>query len=378
MTTPTRAGVVSTIITAYNRPVLLAEAVASVLGQSYRPIEIVIVDDGSTDHTGAVGAGLAASHPDLVRYIRQENRGPAAASNAGLRVVTGEFIQFLDSDDLLAPQKFTQQVAGLRASPECGISYCQTQEYVMGDRPSGVPSRRTGQALERLFPALVSGRVWPSPSPLYRRAVIDANGFFVDSSIYQDWEYECRAAARRVRLHYCPAVLADVRHTHHLEGREKGSVTGERLRDYAGVLELMFHHTVHPDVSTRDRDGLAGRLFAAARQCGAGGYPAEARRCLDLALAASGSRRSRRIRWFAVLVSLVGWPRADDWCARAGRSSVLASWRVTRRQPAALMALWRHRAAEAAHTIAGQPLARWPALLWERWTHRRSRVGAKA
>src|SRR6516162_5891082 len=106
-------GLVSTIIAVHNRPLLLREAVASVLAQTYRPIEIIIVNDGSTDETGREAEALAVIHPE-VRAIHRENGGPGAARETGRLVAQGEFIQYLDSDDLLLPSKFERQVAGLR------------------------------------------------------------------------------------------------------------------------------------------------------------------------------------------------------------------------------------------------------------------------
>src|SRR4051812_13992958 len=92
---------VSTIIPVFNRPAMLREAVTSVLSQTYRPIEVIIVDDGSTDDdTPRAIAELAERHPD-VRGIRRTNGGPGLAREAGRGESRGDFIQYLDSDDLL-------------------------------------------------------------------------------------------------------------------------------------------------------------------------------------------------------------------------------------------------------------------------------------
>src|SRR5262245_21086983 len=96
-------GLVSTIIPVYNRPALLSEAVTSVLAQTYRPIEIIIVDDGSTDATPEIAQSLASAHPTEIRWLRIINGGPGAAREAGRRCARGAFIQYLDSDDLLHP-----------------------------------------------------------------------------------------------------------------------------------------------------------------------------------------------------------------------------------------------------------------------------------
>src|SRR6185503_12200391 len=120
-------GLVSTIIPVYNRAAMLAEAVNSVLAQAHRPIEIIVVNDGSTDDTQTKANGLAALHPNEIRVIHQANTGPGLAREAGRQVASGEFIQYLDSDDLLLPRKFELQVEGLRSNPDCGVSYGKTR-----------------------------------------------------------------------------------------------------------------------------------------------------------------------------------------------------------------------------------------------------------
>src|SRR5207244_4187795 len=103
---------VTTIIPVYNRPDMLREAARSVLEQTYRPIEVIIADDGSTDgDTVRVARELEATYPGVLRYYDQPNAGPGAARNLGLKHARGEFIQYLDSDDLLLPNKFARQVA---------------------------------------------------------------------------------------------------------------------------------------------------------------------------------------------------------------------------------------------------------------------------
>ena len=123
MTATTVSGLVSTIIPVHNRAGLLREAVASVLAQSYRPIEIIIVDDGSTDDTPHVADMLAADPSGDISVVHQANRGQGLAREAGRLRAMGEFIQYLDSDDLLLPDKFDLQVTGLRADPQCGVAY---------------------------------------------------------------------------------------------------------------------------------------------------------------------------------------------------------------------------------------------------------------
>jgi hypothetical protein len=277
-----RPGVVSTIITVFNRPALVIEAIDSVLAQSYRPIEIIVVDDGSTDETGAVVQRQVAAHPDIVRYVRQDNAGFARAAITGFGHITGEFVQFLDSDDVLMPEKFAMQVEGLRAHPECDISYCFAREYAMGDPPADVPARRTGETLTHLFPALLAGRLWPSPVPLYRRTLIDALGTYRDWFVHCEWEYEARAAAMGVRLHHAKAFLTDVRGVHRLEGRRKGDVPPHKLPDYVAVLEGVYAQAQAAGQSWRDYQPFARRVASIAQLCDTNGAGPEAERCRSM------------------------------------------------------------------------------------------------
>lgn len=370
-----RPNVVSTVITVYNRPRLLVDAIESVLAQTYRPIEIIVIDDGSTDGSGEVARTFAANHPEIVRYIHQANQGPAAASNAGVRIATGEFIQLLDSDDVLMPEKFAMQVAGLREHPECGISYCYTREYAFGEVWSGQPARRTGETFERLFPALLERRIWPAPSPLYRRSVLDDCGPFLELSLYQDWEFECRAAARGVALHHCRVYLADVRNTHRLEGRKVRRATEATLQQRADVLRRILGHARDGGVSHADLAGFSRSVFAAARKCAADGSDAAARQCLAIAIDAAGWSRVRRALYLSA-AGILGSAAVARIGERPERGWLVEVRSFALRRPRAFTARWRHRAHTAAATVTGQPISRWPNLLWNRWSQRRSKVCA--
>jgi glycosyltransferase involved in cell wall biosynthesis len=113
--------VVSVVIATYNMARYLPLAVKSALGQTYKSIEVLVVDDGSTDDTAGAIAPFLADH--RVRYCIQENKGQAAAKNHGVQKSRGEYIAFLDADDMWAPEKLELQIPVLSRSKNLGVVY---------------------------------------------------------------------------------------------------------------------------------------------------------------------------------------------------------------------------------------------------------------
>jgi glycosyltransferase involved in cell wall biosynthesis len=116
---PGEPGLVSVVIPSYNRAALIQDALRTVLAQTYSPIEIIVVDDGSTDNTREV----VESYGGAVRYVYQQNAGAAAARNTGFHHARGEFVALLDSDDEWFPWKLEAQVRLFREHPELGMSW---------------------------------------------------------------------------------------------------------------------------------------------------------------------------------------------------------------------------------------------------------------
>src|SRR5262245_56603663 len=109
---------VSVIIPCYNQGRFLAEAIESIMVQVLPDVEIIVVNDGSTDNTAEV-----AAHYPQVRYIYQQNQGLAAARNTGLRHSTGRYLVFLDADDRLLPEALIHNQKYLEARPECAFAF---------------------------------------------------------------------------------------------------------------------------------------------------------------------------------------------------------------------------------------------------------------
>jgi glycosyltransferase involved in cell wall biosynthesis len=145
---------VSVIVPVYNGERFLAATLESIVAQDYEPVELIVVDDGSDDTSADVAAAF-----DGVRVIRQENQGPAAARNAGLAAAGGEFVAFVDSDDLLPATKLTVQVTYLLEHPqvECVLG---RQEWI--DPPPGLKRDPIYGELDGI----------PPTSALYRMAVV--------------------------------------------------------------------------------------------------------------------------------------------------------------------------------------------------------------
>jgi glycosyltransferase involved in cell wall biosynthesis len=298
---------VSTIIPVFNRASMLGEAVASVLGQSYRPIEVIIVDDGSTDDTAAAADALAQRYGDLVRVIHQPNGGVGRAREAGRLAARGELVQHLDSDDLLLPEKFTRQVAALRARPECGAAYGWTR-FRHDDVVESRPWKQSGERIEAMFPAMLQSRWWDTPTPLYRRSLIDAAGPWLPLRIEEDWEYDARIASQNVPLAYVEDWVCEVR-AHaagHLSGEGRDP---EKLRDRATAHERILGHARRAGIGddAQEMRHFARELFLLARQCGAAGLAGESRRLIAAARSVSAARD---LRLYEGIARLVGWAAA--------------------------------------------------------------------
>jgi len=215
-------GLVSVIIPTCNRAHLLTESMNSVWEQSYRPIELVVVDDGSVDNTRHVVEQWNRAHGNdghfKLHYIHQDNRGAPAARNLGLIESHGEFIQFLDSDDLLHRDKLTLQVDRLVSDRSLGFVYSATAAFT--DAPdwsatpfSGVPVRK-----EQLLSAFILCPVWITSSGVYSRNTCVVLGPWDETcSRCQDWEYNIRLILSDPCIAFVDRTLSS--HRFHTEGR---------------------------------------------------------------------------------------------------------------------------------------------------------------
>ena len=189
---------VSVVIPAFNAEAFVAEAIESVLAQTYGPVEAIVVDDGSTDGTAAV----AGRYP--LELVRQENGGQAAARNAGVAVAKGTFVSFLDADDLWLPGKLSAEVEHLVTHPELDYVLVRMQRTLMPGAPwpPGTPARFFEESQPGTLPS----------AGLVRRGVLERIGPFDTSFRHgSDTEWQARATDAGVRWELLPDVLVQYR-----------------------------------------------------------------------------------------------------------------------------------------------------------------------
>ena len=186
---------VSVIIPVYNGARFLRAALESVFAQTYRPIEVIVVDDGSSDDSGAI----AESFPE-VHYIRQENQGVAAARNNGIEVARGEFFAFLDQDDLWTPEKLKVQIEHLLSNPLLGYTLTHQQYFLEPGTPLPAWFRKD------LLSSVHTG--WVLGTLVVRRTTFEqVGGFATGYSAANDSDWFFRAKAADVPMEVVPELL---------------------------------------------------------------------------------------------------------------------------------------------------------------------------
>ena len=182
---------VTVIIPTYNRGWILKEAIDSVLTQDYKNFELIVVDDGSTDNTSEI----LASYGNDIRVLFQENKGVSAARNRGIAEASGQFIAFIDSDDLWLPQKLSTQVEFFNQTPDALI--CQTEEVWIRKGKRVNPKMRHKKPSGMIFePSLELCLVSPS-AVMIRRVLFDRVGEFdVTLPACEDYDLWLRISCR--------------------------------------------------------------------------------------------------------------------------------------------------------------------------------------
>ena len=310
----TRPALVSIVIPAHNAAATVREALGAALAQTIPDLEVIVVDDGSTDQTVTVVEAVAERDP-RVRLLRQANAGVAAARNAGIAVARGTYVAPLDADDIWYPGKLAAQVSRMERGGEAmGMVYSWWAAIDEASRVRGTsfPCRAEGRVALCLFYANFLGN---ASVPLYRRSVLERVGGYDEglrergAQGCEDWDLSLRVAAAS-EVGVAPGHLVGYR-------RAPGSMSGDvsaMARSYDAIVEGV------------------------------------------------------RATWADVPAVLYAWSRANfatylaSQCQRAGRYDAMARWaaEALRNDPALVLSALPYRAAAlaSAHWLGGGPLPR--------------------
>jgi len=198
---------ISVVIPAYNREKLVVATLESVLRQTLRPIETLVVDDASTDATTAEVEKFSQLHPDAgVRLVRQPvNAGVSAARNRGIREAQGEWIAFLDSDDLWEPTHLEQLVAH---AGDADVVFSRARGFSDGGPQAGAKTwtSRFANADEVIAEMIGACHILPSASMVRKESLLAAGGFDEDREIQhaEDWDLWLKLIDARARFALCP------------------------------------------------------------------------------------------------------------------------------------------------------------------------------
>ncbi len=260
---------VSIVIPCHNVQEHLPHALDSALGQDYPDTEIVCVDDGSTDGTAAVLADYSARHPGRIRTLTQTNRGASAARNAGAAATTGEYLQFLDADDVILPQKISAQTALARSAGSPGL--------IIGDFEEVMPNGLLLPALAlygRPWMALIKTRMGTTSSNLWKREALDAAGGWNEQlGSSQDYELMFRMLKRDVPVTWDPHIRT------HVLKRVSGSISQTGVQAnwdrYIALRHAIKEHlqTKDPERYAEEVESLRQYIFMALRIVAADDLP---------------------------------------------------------------------------------------------------------
>ncbi len=192
MKQPTDEPLVSVVIAAYNEQAYIAEALHSVLAQTHHPIELIVVDDGSTDDTAEITAQIATHNGRRsLELVQVAHHGQSAARNAGLKRSCGQYWTIFDADDVMPPDRLTHQVAHLQQHPEHDIVLGLTEAFITPGQPK--PPHYNPLWDDGPFPGHAG-------TMMARRAVLDTVGGYDESmALGEDLDWQARAKAAGIR-----------------------------------------------------------------------------------------------------------------------------------------------------------------------------------
>jgi glycosyltransferase involved in cell wall biosynthesis len=234
-------GLISIIVPCYNQGIYLKETIHSALASSYRPLEILIINDGSTDNSLELAQELEAQHPE-VRVLNQANAGVTKARNAGIAAGQGEYILPLDGDDLISPAYIEQGLAILASRPEVKVVYCQAEKFTSTTRKPWKLKPFSLQQLAKDNMIFVSA--------LFRKAdALAVGGFSEDMKLgREDWEFWIKLLKNGGEVVQLPEVGFFYRLTPTSKRKKTGGTAFKKAR-------IAYLNAKHADFFERELNG---------------------------------------------------------------------------------------------------------------------------
>jgi glycosyltransferase involved in cell wall biosynthesis len=231
---------VSVIIPAHNRSLPLLETLESVARQTYRTLEVLVIDDASEEDILAVFDSIDWPLSYTRHYIRSEtNGGPGAAREIGRQAASGEFISYLDSDDLWEPQKIEIQIRKLLDNPSAGMCYCISKEFKTLPFDGKEEYRiRSEQTFSSFLPHMLYGRPWGTGACLWRRWATDQIGPWLPTRVWEDYEYDCRAGCHDIPVIFIPDVYCYYRRRERQSSWSHAEIVKYRLMQAPSVIAM--------------------------------------------------------------------------------------------------------------------------------------------
>jgi glycosyltransferase involved in cell wall biosynthesis len=225
---------VSTIIPVYNGERYLAQAIESVLAQTYRPVEIIVVDDGSTDSSADVAKRFADSQ---VQYFYQTNSGPGAARNQGVNLARGDFFAFLDADDVWLADKLTLQMAAFASNPELDMVFGRVRQFYSPELGTHLEAKMDPE--REIMPGYLAGAML-----IKRESFFHAGPFATHWRVGEFIDWYSKAIEKGLESFMLPDLVTRRRiHTTNMGIREHRSQT-----DYVRILKAALDRRREKDI----------------------------------------------------------------------------------------------------------------------------------
>lgn len=233
--------------------------------QTHDQLEVIVVDDASTVNVARVVEEVSWPDSFVVQVHRTgENVGPGGAREIGRMAARGDYLCYLDSDDLWHPEKVSKQLQAMVANPEAGMCYCPSKEFAQLPMTGSESLRRGSDLIEEKFlPCVLHFRPWGTGACMWTKVATDRIGPWLKTWAWEDYEYDCRAGCLGIRICFVPEVLCYYRRNESDTRLSEASRSLARKRRAPSLLSMVQHldssnQLEDPEIRTWTYQKLAG------------------------------------------------------------------------------------------------------------------------